>query len=93
MIYQSRLRCIGGNSDGVSISSEYDDRVGDRKKVPIRYEVKMDWASKEGVSETIEQSYNIYRIAKFSFRKDDSYYFLVPEGWTDKEAVLFQFSK
>jgi hypothetical protein len=37
--------------------------------------------------------YYIYRIAVFHFSKDDKYYFLVPEGQTDKEAILYQFSK
>jgi hypothetical protein len=41
----------------------------------------------------IASQYHIYRIAVFSFNKDHLYYFLVPEKWTDKQAILHQFGK
>lgn len=93
MIYQTRLRCIGGNSDGVLMPTENHYRINDYIRVPTRYECKIeDWVNKT-LPEVMTQPYNIYRIAVFNFKKEDQYYFLVPENWTDKEAILFQFSK
>jgi hypothetical protein len=83
-----RMKCIGGKLDG---ECHYvHGKIGDsiRLRLPVKLTVNTIPTPKDILEEIV-----IYRIAVFNFSKDDKYRFLVPECWTDKEAIIHQFNK
>lgn len=89
-----KLKCIGGFCDGRLVHVEdYFMREGEYVRVPkpilsVRIEASFD-----EIPEEIEVCYLIYKVATFCFKSGDYYWFLIPENWTNKEAMLHQFAK
>lgn len=88
------MRCIGGPNDGEwhEISNR---RIGDSVKIydyPKRVSFKVPTNIDEAI-DYVSVKVSIYRIAVFNFSKDDRYYFLVPEGQTDKAAIKYQMER
>jgi hypothetical protein len=81
-----KMKCIGGEAD-----DQYHEVDMNLYRVNDAIKIMKAPIFNPTISNLID--YYIYRIAVFHFSKDDKYYFLVPEGQTDKEAILYQFSK
>ena len=96
------MKCIGGKYDGTQIEVAEHYKVGDLIKVPEKHEFKISSTDFEDSLEDFRNNrtprdltlnYYLYRIAVFHFNKDEYYKFLVPNEWTDKQAILYQFGK
>lgn len=90
------LKCIGGKRDGFMWAVEDKYRVNDFVRIPetLRLSIADFMKSpREVLDETIAANYLVYKISTFHFSKDDRYDFLIPEDWTNKQAVLHQFAK
>ena len=88
-----KLRCIGGVHDGETIYVDNYYRRGDFVRVPNRPKLASIEEFDPTDLKTIAVHYDIYKVAAFNFAKDDEHLFLIPERWTDKEAILHQFCK
>jgi len=89
-----RMRCLGGPNDG-----EWWDvntaiyKVGDVYKIPEISKLSVMDFDPNKVPELITQKYNLYRVCKLHFNKDDVYYFLALNEWTDKQALIYQIER
>lgn len=90
-----KLKCIGGLCDDKWVWVEdYYMKEGEYIRVPKPImALAIDFKSLKNVPDIGEVSYLIYKVATFCFKSGDYYYFLIPENWTNKEAVIHQFSK
>lgn len=89
-----RMRCLGGPNDG-----EWHDvntaihRPGD---IYIIHEKKklspVGLCDPDKIPEIITQKYNHYRVCLFCSKEDD-YYYLVPNNWTDMQGLVFQIER
>ena len=85
-----KMRCLGGPNDG-----EWCDintaiyRVGDCYKLPQ----VVGLFDPDKIPELITDRYGLYRVCKLYFNKDDIYYFLAPNDWSDMQALVFQLEK
>lgn len=92
-------KCIGGTMDGAyyHINGQKEDfKIGDSFRImgPQKpFKISNYIPSYEEIKKEMTIDYYVYRLARFHFSKDDTYEFLVPEGWDDKRAILHQFSK
>lgn len=90
-----KLKCIGGYADGKYCDVEENARIGFAIRYPETPKFKvLDYipSLEESRHMSIYQ-YHIYIVSSFNFSKDDIYKFLIPQGWSNKEAILFQFNK
>lgn len=88
------MRCLGGPNDGEWYNVDLKlHRFGDHYKVPAKPKLFTIDFDPDKIPELITVSYNLYRISYFSFSKDDRYWFLVPEKWTDRRAIVHQLEK
>lgn len=91
------LKCIGGNHDGEW--QEIDGeclRIGHAHRIAKlpKLSAVVDFPqSYEEIANNITVKYSIYIVNAFYFSKDDRYWFLIPEGWTNREAMVYQFNK
>lgn len=95
MITQSTLRCFGGKLDGYSYKTNKYDLVGDLVKISIYSPISVANYNDGIIPDhlTMKNPIYLYRIDEICFGKDDNFYYLVPDGWTAKEALLYQFAK
>ena len=92
-----KLKCIGGVCDGEWHHTPYAPKIGDQVRVsdkPKPYDADVAYFpfSKEAIK-AVTIDYIIYQIDCFHFSKDDVYYFLKLEGWTNKQVLEHQFDK
>lgn len=95
-----KLKCIGGECDGKIIEvADYFVRH-DSVRVSGSIEFKLDTfeedlkAFREGrVSKHSIMEYYIYRIEEFHFSEGKPIKFLIPEKWSVRDAVRYQFLK
>lgn len=85
------MKCIGGELDGEW--HEFDKLVGNSVKLRKLRKFEVNPTKFPSTMEDIAEEIVIYRITYFCFSIDDHYFFLVPERWTDKEAIIYQFRK
>lgn len=86
-----RIKCIGGPNDDEWHYTQSPDGLYDCVRI---YEKQPAISVMNlGAISATSINYNIYIIDCFHFSKDDVYYFLRPSDWTNKQAMLHQFSK
>lgn len=88
-----KLKCIGGFADGQIVDLPHYYKVGDLHRVYDREATSAAVMFDPKVLEIETVYYLVYRVTVFCFDRDDTYKFLVPYNWTDKEAIMFQFAK
>lgn len=92
-----KLKCIGGVFDGEWHYASDECKFGDSVRIankPKSYDASVTYFpfTKEAMK-AVTVDYIIYQIDCFHFSKDDIRYFLKPEGWTNKQALEYQFDK
>lgn len=93
-----RVKCVGGPLDGYwQEVDNYNLRSNEIVRLPKPI-IGLTCASfnPEVTPEVLEAPYYYYKLSSFHFSTDiktDFMWFLIPENWSNKEAVLYQFGK
>lgn len=89
-----KLKCIGGVHDGEYVYVDSYYRVGDCVQVAEQPKLqKIENFHPNEINKEITIKYELYKIDRIHFSKDDYVMFLIPYNWTCKEAFLFQLNK
>lgn len=89
-----KLKCIGGEFDGKwkDVSPDLSN-IGNTVRFYKLPKAVVNYNLRDPVEEAITMQIYYYTVDCFHFSKDDVYKFLRPSEWTNKQAILHQFSK
>ncbi len=88
-----KIKCIGGPNDDEWHYTEGRNNIGEWIRVPEKQYTSAIMFNPDEAPTISTINFNIYIIDCFHFSRDDVYYFLRPSDWTNKQAMLHQFSK
>ena len=89
--FRQILRCIGDTHDAQYKSVPEAMKIGDIFRVTEEFPPLS--LNPSLAQENVIIHYYEYRICVFNFNKDEAYKFLAPKDWSDKQAIIYQFSK
>lgn len=92
--YTGYVRCLGGENNGEYCHVDIErHRVNDLVKIPEKLKPAKIFSVSEPLPDIAECNYIYYRLACLNLSKDERLLFLVPENWTDRQAIEHQFRK
>ena len=86
-----KLKCIGGPNDG-ELFDVGNRRLHDHINIPRKEQLSISPMTLGSIEPTALR-YDVYVITCFHHSKDNVYYFLRPDDWSNEQAIEHQFSK
>jgi len=90
-----KLKCIGGELDGQSFDVD-ERRYCLRNNEPVQIRKPLSLSVSLPMEEQATIKYYTYKVFIMHFNERNEYSevrYLIPNDWTSREAVLFQFGK